>query len=430
MLSGLRSIALRGLLWSALALALLSAGCNEKWDMTQRPLRDEELDTAFFAGLDAKEVADMPEPASLRPCCIFGTGVGAQVRTVPVPFYEIENILDIDTLGTHQYNKGAVALVPRGGERRLSDEASGILYTCRGGFIDISHVRDNADRTLFFASQIAREAATGGVIPIAGEGATRRIVVKPLDQRLVREYGLREVVTSLAEWLDFQASIWHEIATWYGWSSTRFSEKPSAFSPEDMYSNVVGLKIAGVVIRRQEATSELEYNRAVTALLRDALKKLGPLPQAATRRAFQYVDGIWWDSTKRVPDNQLVRHRNFNIGPKIYPWKLVDAKQFSNLPAAQREFDQYCQGDWTPLGLTVRDRLGKVPFQKMATLEIVPDEVLLKNGFPLPKTGRSTVTQADVPGIIAAIERAAATELGPGVGSPAARASETSRYQE
>jgi hypothetical protein len=80
--------------------------------------------------------------------------------------------------------------------------------------------------------------------------------------------------------------------------------------------------------------------------------------------------------------------------------------------------------------LTVRDRLGKVPFQKMATLEIVPDEVLLENGFPRPKSGRATVTPADFPGIIAAIQRAAERELGPGVGSPVARANETSRYHE
>src|SRR5262249_62116535 len=118
-----------------------------------------------------------------------------------------------------------------------------------------------------------------------------------------REYGLREVVVSLGEWLDFQASIWHEIATWYGWASTRFSEKPSAFSPEDLYSNVVGLKIAGVAIRRQEATTELEYNRAVTALLRDALKKRGPVPRAATQLAFEHTDRMWGSSTKRGPDN-------------------------------------------------------------------------------------------------------------------------------
>src|SRR5262249_18013704 len=147
----------------------------------------------------------------------------------------------------------------RGGKRLLSDEVSGILYTCRGGFIDIAHVRDNADRTLYLTAQIGRIAVTGGSIPLLGEGAKRRVVVKPIDPALVRTYGLREVVTSLAEWIDYEASIWHEITTWYGWSSTPFSERPSAFSPEDLYSNLVGAKITGTIVRRQAATSELEY---------------------------------------------------------------------------------------------------------------------------------------------------------------------------
>src|SRR5262249_42812455 len=152
-----------------------------------------------------------------------GNDVGVQVGRVPVPGYEVRNVLDVNELGTHHFNKGTLSIEPRGGERVVSDEASGILYTCRGGFIDLAHVRDNADRTLYLASQIGRVAATGGTIPIVGEGAERRIVVKPLDARLVRAHGLRDVVTGLAEWLDFEASIWHEIATWYGWSSTRFS---------------------------------------------------------------------------------------------------------------------------------------------------------------------------------------------------------------
>jgi len=416
--------------WIALSLAVLAAGCEQKWDTAQRPVQDEELDAAFFSGLDSKEIADVPEPASLRPCCIFGNDVGAQVGSIPVPGYEITYTLELDTLGTHQFNKGTIALQPRGQERILSDEVSGILYTCRGGFIDIAHVRDNADRTLYLVSQIGRIAVTGGTIPISGEGAKRRVVVKPVDPRLVRTYGLREVVTSLAEWLDYQAGIWHEITTWYGWSSTPFSEQPSAFSPEDLYSNLVGAKIAGTIIRRQAAPSEVAYNRAVTALLRDALIKLGPLPQAATRRAFEYVDGIWWDSTKRVPDNQLVRHRNFKLGPKLYPWKLMDARSFSTLPAAQKEFDRYCRGDWKPLGLSIPDRLGDVPFRVMATLEIEPGELLVKNGFPFPKRGSTMVTQDDFPGVIAAIEREADKELGPGAGLPAARPNERSRYHQ
>ena len=425
-----RDLFVRIALAAILSLAVLAFGCKQKWDVTQHPVKDEELDTAFFAGLDSDAIADVPEPQSLRPCCIFGNDIGVQVGRMRVPGYEVQNILDISELGTHQYNKGAVSLQPQGGDRLLSDEASGILYTCRGGFIDIAHVRDNADRTLYLAAQIGRLAASGGTIRLTGEGAERRIVLQPLNAGLVRAYGLREVVTSLAEWLCFQASIWHEITTWYGWSSTPFSERPSAFSPEDLYSNLVGIKITGGIIRRHTDHSEVEYNRAVTAALKDALTKLGPLPKDASRRAFEYIDGIWWDSTKRVPDNQLVRHRYFNIGPKLYPWKLIDAQPSETLVAARKEFDQVCQSDWTPLGLSVPDRLADVPFRQMATLEVHPGEVVVKNGFPFPKPGSTMVTQDDFPAVIAVIARAADAELGAGAGLPAARPNETSRKRE
>ncbi len=412
---------------AAVFLMLLPFGCRQKWDTTANPPVDEELESAFFAGLSSEEIPDLPEPKSLRPCCIFGNDVAVSVGSVPVPGYEVRNVLDINGLGTHKYDNGFLSLASRGEGRVMSDEASGVLYTCRGGFIDIAHVRDNADRTLYLVSQIGRLAATGGTIPLVNEGAERRIVLRPLNPHLVKVYGMREVATGLAEWLDFQASIWHEIATWYGWSSTRFSERPSAFSPEDLYSNLVGLKIAGVAVRRHQATSEQEYNRSVTALLKDALTKLGPLPQDASRRAFEYVDGIWWDSTKRIPDNQLVRHRNFNIGPKVSPWKLRDAAVTDVLRAANREFDQSCGSDWTPSGLNVPDRIGDVPFREMATLEFRVEPVVIQNGFPLPKGGSNLVTPDDFPAVIKAIEHAADTELGAGAGLPAARSGEASR---
>jgi hypothetical protein len=121
------------------------------------------------------------------------------------------------------------------------------------------------------------------------------------------------------------------------------------------------------------------------------------LPRAGTRRAFQYVDGIWWDSTKRVPDSLLVRHRSFEIGPELTPWKIGDAWKFSTLAAARKEMDQYCHGDWTPLRLTVPDRLGNVPFRQLATLEIEPEGILIKNGFPFPRSGSPMITQDDFP---------------------------------
>ena len=413
-----------------IAVGLTAGARGQKWALSA-PLQDEQLEAAFLAGKDAKQISDVPEPTSLRPCCILGNDVQAEVGSIPVPGYEITYTLEVNTLGTHKYNKGSVAFEPRGGKRLLSDEVSGIVYTCRGGFIDVAHVRDNADRTLYLASQIVRLAATGGVVPLTGEGARRRVVLKPLDRGLVRAHGLREVVVSLAEWLSYQAGIWHEITTWYGWASTAFSERPSAFSPEDLYSNLIGIKIAGAILRRPgAAATELAYNEAVTAGLREALIDLGPLPQEASRRAFTYVDGIWWDSTKRVPDNQLVRHRNFNLGPWLSPWKLADAIDTEALEANRKEFDHHCRTNWTPHVLEVPVQLGEVPFSQMATLEVEPEEVLVKNGFPFPGKGSAAITQADFPFVAAAVERAADVELGPGAGKPAARPGEKSRYRQ
>ena len=59
-------------------VGLAASRRDQRWAMSA-PLRDEELDAAFFAGVDAKQIADVPEATSLRPCCIFGNDVGAQV---------------------------------------------------------------------------------------------------------------------------------------------------------------------------------------------------------------------------------------------------------------------------------------------------------------------------------------------------------------
>ena len=84
-------------LWLVLLILPLAA-CQQKWE--QPNVRDEEMESAFFAGLDTKELADLPEPSRLRPCCVFGHDIGVQIRSVPMPGYEIQNVLDIDGLGS------------------------------------------------------------------------------------------------------------------------------------------------------------------------------------------------------------------------------------------------------------------------------------------------------------------------------------------
>src|SRR5260221_14472681 len=100
----MRSRGIQLLAWitasAILLLAVLLFGRKEKWDTTQRPVRDEELESAFFSGLDAEAIPDVPEPQGVRPCCIFGNDVGVQFGRMEVPGYEIQNVLDLSELGT------------------------------------------------------------------------------------------------------------------------------------------------------------------------------------------------------------------------------------------------------------------------------------------------------------------------------------------
>ena len=55
--------------------------------------------------------------------------------------------------------------------------------------------------------------------------------------------------------------------------------------------------------------------------------------------------------------------------------------------------------------------------------------VLVRNGFPFPKAGQTTITQEDFPSVVAATEKVADKELGSGTGKPTARAHEKSRFR-
>ena len=85
--------------------------------------------------------------------------------------------------------------------------------------------------------------------------------MQPLEPELLRQYTRREIATPLRQWLAWQLSVWHEIATWYGWSHvSAFPEIASAFSPEDFYSNLLGIWLMGALVHERAAISEDSYN--------------------------------------------------------------------------------------------------------------------------------------------------------------------------
>ena len=263
---------------------------------------------------------DLTAPESLRPCCAFGYDLQVRAAGVPIPVYQIGNILTLATLGHHRFNDSALGAVKN--IVGLSEEKSGLIYTRHGGFIDIAHVRDTADNTFYLFSQIYSQLGRDWRMFYSEELGVRRIQLHAftLPASMPERY---TVAAWLAGHLAFQLAQWHEIAQWYGFESVPgFPEEISAFSPEDLYSNLLGARLAINVILHGQAGSVDSYNKGMDKALHKALVQLGAVSRQETEKEFREVDGVWWNSKRRVPDKFLVLNRNYDLTENRYPTEV------------------------------------------------------------------------------------------------------------
>ncbi len=414
------ALGLLGLLGS---LSVLGAGCRgPNWQAGPGVLvSNREVGAALGDPIDERaedrfDPASVPvfdPPKSVRPCCPFGKDLKLKLGAARVPGFEKGNMVSIPDLGHHEYDNGTLTI--QGAGRGVVVEHNGLIYSCRGGFIDVAHIRDNADMTLFLSMRLARSLPGDAIIDLPPEGAERRVYVKALPRGFLARYGRWRVVTALAEWIQFRLSIWHEIATWYGWEEVKgFSEKLSAFSLEDLYSNALGARIAGGIIRSQGAHSRDEYDRSMDAWIQAALLRLSAVSREQGREAMDAVDHLWWDSSKALPDNTLVTHRNVNVTPPLSPWLVTQAP----LQGPAREaMQRMCAHAPAPLELDIPEGIGDVRFEDLVKIELTFKD-WLPDHFPIPVQKGRTITQADFPAIMAGIKREGAQELGAGFGRP------------
>jgi len=361
-----------------------------------------------------EEVPDLPPPLHLRPCCAFGDDLKVEVGVVPVPGFSVDNLRGLTDIGPHVYDAGLVSLNAADDRGMIDNENNGLVYTCRGGFIDLAHVRDNADLTLFLEFAIARRLETGGSIALVDEGGTRRVVLHPFEPQRIQRLGRRVLAANLAAWAAFQLSVWHEIAQWYGYESLPgWSEGVSAFSLEDLYSNLLGVKIArGIVLDRVGMQDERAYNRTMDAWIPRVLERLDAVSKDSARHALYSVDGVWWDSSKRLPDRALLRRRSFEIGPDLTPWLVT--MTYAPIPGPYHD----CDGRGDALVLHLPPSFDNLSFAGVISVEIGVGDTLLAHNFPLPRTDSHTITQADFPGIIDHIRRENADAFGPDADHP------------
>lgn len=340
----------------------------------------------------ANAATALPPPQSLRPCCAFGTGLKVAVDAVPVPWFQVDNVVEAGALGTHNYDNGSSPIGTDDRAGVFASEKNGLVYTCRGGFVDLAHVRDYADWTVYLASEIDRHAASGGVIALPPEGGDRYLVVQPLPPSRLTRATRRATVIDLARYAAFNLSIWHELATGSGWASFQmFPETASTFSPEDLYSNAIGTRIAADILFDDRADGEGEFNAAMTERLPATLAQLGAIDKDGTHAALAGVDGTWWDSSQRLPSEMLVKVRNYAYASPLRPWLVPRA-------VVQR----WCAGNPAPIPQPLPARIGNEPIDRFVQLYVSADKAIT---IALPHPESRWITPRDYPLLVDRVRR-------------------------
>jgi hypothetical protein len=197
-------------------------------------------------------------------------------------------------LGRHRYERLPRLFGPVETER-------GILYTTRGGFIDLAHVRIAID-WMRHCTRLAREAMARGEPTLAVEGPDETAfhvwfdypsdwsTKGPLERARAIEGASRRAGGRLA----YLILTWHEVATWFGYRSFFFDESPSAFTYDDTVATLVGLRVGERAMAAEASERDVDFDDAATEALGAELHRLGAVTPERTNQAVRAVKGVWW----------------------------------------------------------------------------------------------------------------------------------------
>ncbi|GEO02850.1 hypothetical protein AAE02nite_05140 [Adhaeribacter aerolatus] len=251
------------------------------------PLYSKPLD------LPSKEIQS-PPPRIIRTCCSFGS----DLKVAAIPTKKITHISSLDKLGAHKY---------LGSEK----EGNGIIYTKHGGFIDLGHLRDQADWTAYLYNLIRQTQGKETLVQRLGaEGG-----IRTLNLCVPANLDSTDAIL-LAGRIAYDLSVWHEIATWFGASSIPLvTERFSSFSVEDAYSNLLG-----VTLGMEALQSSLPYEEAMTQLIDRMFERLEAVPtEADTYVAMEQVRNIWWTREKKLPSPKIMLQRQLDVYSQVRP---------------------------------------------------------------------------------------------------------------
>ncbi|MBP6730628.1 MAG: DUF4056 domain-containing protein [Chitinophagales bacterium] len=327
---------------------------------------------------------------------------GYNLFLTSVPLYPITEFINPKKLGTHSY----------GGQSLKEDNGS--LYTCSGGFIDFAHMRTAADWTTHLTFTILTEQKDFELPEEAGKLQLHFDSLQTLSL---------EDIAAIAQRIAFERLVWHEVASWYYHPPNHFvMEQQSTFTPEDVFSNLlgttIGKKVALRLLKAQDTT--LTYEQVTTEEIEKEIALLKPVEKKHnSKEAYDIVDrfkqqklpaakrnkDVWWDSDIVFMDPRYVFKRDVETGPEVKPWLVPNAGQIG-CPATQE-----------PATLWVPEKTSNGhDINNYYTFTIKPDSSLFyskRNGKQLHAPFGSFTT-ANIKGVLADVKKEMEKKLLPG----------------
>ncbi|QIR14913.1 DUF4056 domain-containing protein [Shewanella aestuarii] len=315
----------------------LSACSSHEWEVQALPsdvavgaALDDIPDNALVRDINLPEQAALSMPASVRPCCAFGFDQKVAMGLLPIPFYRHANTVQLDEIGAHAFDAGTFSYQKASPDSGKSTENNGMIYTRKGGFIDLAHVRDTADNAVALFYLIQPKLGLAQSIELPLEIGHRTFEIEAFDVSHLSPSDRWELAAAMAVRLAFTMAEAHEISQWHGYRSfALWTEAVSAYSIEDLYSNMLGAKIALAVLTNNLAMTKQQYNYHMTAWLKATLDWLEPVSKEQTNALFRVIDGDWWDSNEPLPNKFVLLKRHYNLGDKQSPY-LVSKEKAQN----------------------------------------------------------------------------------------------------
>ncbi len=294
------------------------------------------------------------------------------------------NFLGLDNLGSHCYD-------------HFLFENNGVVYTCRGGHIDITHLRINADYVRYLYGLTRGHLLQGHTdftFKLNVEPSMYYVTLAYPDNwktlsEIEKERIAGEVALELSQYYAFTMTTWHEILTFYGYKCMFIlPEEPSAFSWEDIYSNLLGIRLGAQAVQ----DNDLGYNSAMTVLLYRELVGLQIQTASVAWQAAENMRGKWFDGFVFID----MKQRNMDIGlddgavtPILVPGICEGARPLSYPAPTLDVFNRY--------GFSMRFDVEPAEFEKNQILSIIhPDDDGKRIRFPddLGKIMDATQTEA------------------------------------